>query len=183
MGGESVRGMATWLVSPVVAALVVEHRKVTIKIIPEDAATSLAVELLESYKGTMVVTRSKSTNVSSSLLLGALVRVKITPCGRGAPEELGVIYFLRDEEWKEVGEKVKVMKGKKAAVPTEEKQGHESVSPLVRRSIRLEADLRRSSVLLLVRATSWDASRLATSPSSEDKVTPSAPSLFTYSSR
>ncbi|KAM0746936.1 POP1-domain-containing protein [Meredithblackwellia eburnea MCA 4105] len=37
---------------------------------------------------------------------GALVRVRLTPCGRGAPEELGLIYQLEDSQRKEVGERV-----------------------------------------------------------------------------
>lgn len=40
---------------------------------------------------------------STSTLLGtALVRVRITPCDKGAPEELGLIYSLEDESWTQV---------------------------------------------------------------------------------
>lgn len=96
---------------------------------PGGRASEIAVALLESFNDALIVTRSKSTKVATPGLLGALVRVRVTPCGRGAPEELGVIYFLEDAEWREVEEKVRVMKGRKVAVPTEEKEGHESVSP------------------------------------------------------
>lgn len=66
-------------------------------------------------------------------LASGLVRVRITPCGRGAPEELGVLYWLGDVERGEVEAKM-VKEGKRVPLATGESEAGAEVtssSPLL----------------------------------------------------
>ncbi|KAK4698539.1 ribonuclease P/MRP protein subunit POP1, partial [Phenoliferia sp. Uapishka_3] len=60
----------------------------------------------------------------------ALVRVRITPCGRGAPEELACLYWLSEEQAKQVGEKVERGRKRTPVATGEGENGDELCEPL-----------------------------------------------------
>lgn len=86
------------------------------------AAASLAYLLLKGQKLAL-----DETSKEAILFRSALVRVKITPCNRGSPDELALLYELDEDAWNEVRAKVGARLGRKSAISSEEKDGPEEV--------------------------------------------------------
>ncbi|GAA5870535.1 hypothetical protein JCM1840_004794 [Sporobolomyces johnsonii] len=82
-------------------------------------------------RGLSAAWRSRSElkeNDAHHLLRDAMVRVRLTPCGRGVPEDLGLVYELEEEQLTEVRAKLAGRrKGKGRAGATGEGEGAEDL--------------------------------------------------------
>lgn len=95
-----------WIV-PFSVARIVEERLSAGALVAKTAGEIMAVRLIDGWRDTTFADDEVWTPApDTSMLREALVRVKVTPCGRGAPEELGVIYWMTDPRWEEVRGKV-----------------------------------------------------------------------------
>ncbi|EMS18934.1 ribonuclease P/MRP protein subunit POP1 [Rhodotorula toruloides NP11] len=89
---------------------------------PRQRLQQLEVDLLAEWAAA-----STSADPSCSYLSRAMVRVRLTPCTRGVPEDLGLVYELDEEQASLVREKVdKALKGKKV-LATGEGEGAEDL--------------------------------------------------------
>lgn len=83
-----------WIVPDPVMKIVLEHLTGT-RFLPTDPSSKLAERLLNFYQGAHQIQNGIPwAGVIDSIGINALVRVKVTPCGKGSPEELGLIYYL-----------------------------------------------------------------------------------------
>jgi ribonuclease P/MRP protein subunit POP1 len=128
-----------WLVSPRTATLVLtlSTSEKPGMFTSFDPRSELAARLLREYHGDTKL-YALDGRVSTQLavdLYGALVRVTVTPCGRGSPEELGLLYHLPDDVWESLVDKLlseEKEKGTRRVSTTEEAYEQPSVSlPLV----------------------------------------------------
>lgn len=101
LGEESNKGLprinsrSPWLVPESILKTIILHQNGT-QFIPTDESSRIAQELLNDWSGAPYVSNGVDCFKDFGPLAGALVRVKITPYGRGSPEELGCIYWLDD---------------------------------------------------------------------------------------
>ncbi|ORY73594.1 ribonucleases P/MRP protein subunit POP1-domain-containing protein [Leucosporidium creatinivorum] len=113
-----------WIVPPRVVdgleALVVGRKD---RKIGNEATEKLVQELFELWKGESADPPSSATAVREGL-----VRVRVTPCGKGTPKTLGLLYRLDGERLETVKGKVgKEMRGKGKAIATGEGEGAEDL--------------------------------------------------------
>ncbi|GAA6020701.1 hypothetical protein JCM11491_000521 [Sporobolomyces phaffii] len=93
---------------------------------PSDAGDDSAVQLERDLFEGWTSSRNGGTRAGSRLE-GALVRVRVEPCLRGVPEDLGVIYGLDREEVDEVRTKMEVGKKNARLLATGEGEGAEDL--------------------------------------------------------
>lgn len=92
------------------------------------AASSFACFIVVGHRHSSI--SSSPSSQQTILFQSALVRVKILPCNRGSPEELGLIYELSLRDWKEVKGKVEERGKKQSKVrskPVDDEGGPEQV--------------------------------------------------------
>ena len=117
-------------------------------LVPYKIATSLASTISKDRKHSSTTSKEDNPNVrqleqdllaeweshrgggesKGRLLRDALVRVKVQPCLRGVPEDLGLIYGLEGTEVEKVRKKLEMAKSKGAVLATGEGEGAEDVS-------------------------------------------------------
>lgn len=97
---------------------------------PRARAKQLERQLVDEWR---TVSTSSDSASPASLLPHAMVRVKLTPCMRGVPQDLGLVYELDVETAKEVRAKVdRTLEGQgKEAKATGEYDGAEDVRNLL----------------------------------------------------
>ncbi|BGP27943.1 ribonuclease P/MRP protein subunit [Rhodotorula toruloides] len=99
-----------------------EHDPPTGQPIPRQRLQQLEADLISEW-----ATTSTTSHRTASFLPRAMVRVRLAPCTRGVPEDLGLVYELEEEQASLVRVKVdKVLKGKKV-LATGEGEGAEDL--------------------------------------------------------
>lgn len=91
---------------------------------PRERAASLERQLLEEWQA---VSGAGAGVPTPDLLASAMVHVKVTPCTRGVPQDLALVYELGMDEARQVRTKVDAFVAGKAVLATGEGEGPEDV--------------------------------------------------------
>ncbi|GAA5882191.1 hypothetical protein JCM3774_005460 [Rhodotorula dairenensis] len=89
---------------------------------PRERASLLERQLLEEWRAVRDASRS-----TPDLLASAMVHVKVTPCTRGVPQDLALVYELDTDEARQVRTKVDASKARKTVLATGEGEGPEDL--------------------------------------------------------